>query len=253
RALLAGEIEVAMVQADVALWARQGQGPFAGEPGERNILALASLYPERLQIVTRPGADITSVMDLRGKSISLDEVGSGTLAAMKIVLQAYGLSEKDLRPAYLKPEFTVESLATGRLDGFCLMSGVPAQAVTDVAERGIRLVPVDRHTAKAINAAHPYLVPGIIPDGAYPGVPETPTIEVNALLVVAGTMADDLAYDLTQDLWSERTLDLLDSAHVQGRFVTLDSALNGLSIPLHPGARQYYQDQGLIGEADPRP
>lgn len=246
RALLAGEIEAGLVQADVAHRALHKQEPFAEVDGADRVRAVASLYPERLQILTRRDAGIRRIQDFRGKSLSLDEVGSGTLAVMRIVLAAHGLGEKDFDPVYLKPEFTQERLASGKLQGFSLMAGAPAKAIADLMGQDYFLVPVEPQIAAQISQAYPYLTAGHIPEGAYQGVPQTPTLEVHALLLVRDDMSEELVFALTEALWNEQTQALLREAHPQGRFVTLDSALSGLSIPLHPGAQKFYEAKGLL-------
>jgi len=115
RALASGEIEAGIVQADVASWAFQGEQIFAGDESVKAVRAVASLYPEKFQIVTRRDANIRSVSDLRWKRISIDEIGSGTLMVVRIVLDAYGLSEKDMYPMYLKPDFTDDKIAIIRI------------------------------------------------------------------------------------------------------------------------------------------
>lgn len=246
RALVAGEIEAGLVQADVASWAYKGEQVFSGEESTKVVRAVASLYPEKLQIVTRGEAGIRSVLDLRGKRISIDEVGSGTLMVMRIVLDAYGLSEKELLPVYLKPEFIDDKMVRGELQGFVVMAGVPMAAVKRVVDLGLFFVPIDREMALGINAKHPYLVPGEIPTGVYPEVPETPTLQVHALLVVNSAMPQDLVYQVTAALWSEQTLSLLKAGHPQGKAITLPTALKGISIPLHPGAERFYREHGML-------
>jgi uncharacterized protein len=246
RALLAGEIEIGLVQADVAHRALHGEEPFTQIEGTERVRALASLYPERLQILTRRDAGIRRIQDFRGKSLSLDEIGSGTLAVMRIVLAAHGLGEKDFDPVYLKPEFTQERLIGGKLQGFSLMAGTPAKAIADLMNQDYFLVPVEPEIAAQISQTYPYLAAGHIPEGAYQGVPQTPTIEVHALLLVRDDMNEELAFALTETLWNEQTQALLRAAHPQGSFVTLDSALNGISIPLHPGAQRFYENKGLL-------
>lgn len=206
---------------------------------------MASLYPEMFQIVTRLDANVRSVPDLRGKRISIDEIGSGTLSVMRIVLAAYGLSEEDLQPVYLKPEFTHEKIRSGELLGFVIMGGTPVEAVTRVMDIGLALAPIDHQTAMRINAQFPYLAPGEIPAGVYSGVSATPTIQVYALLVVSSTLPDELVYRLTQILWSPRMRKLLQSGHPQGASITLASALKGIPIPLHAGAENFYREQGM--------
>ncbi|MBU1696210.1 MAG: TAXI family TRAP transporter solute-binding subunit, partial [Proteobacteria bacterium] len=203
--------------------------------------AIASLYPEKFQIVTRRDAKVQSVNDLRGKHISIDEIGSGTLAVLRIVLETHGLNEKDLKPVYLKPVFTQDKIVSGELQGFVMMAGVPMEAVTQLLSTGISLVPIAPNMASLIEAKYPYLVPGKISAGIYPGIPDTPTIQVHALMVVNKTMDEELVYKITAALWSEQTLSMLKAGHLQGKSITPDTALAGISIPLHPGAKKYYQ------------
>ncbi len=246
QALARGEVEAGLVQADVALWALRGEGPFAQEPG-KPVRALASLYPEHLQILIRKDVKIRSVKDFRGKAISLDETGSGTLAVMRIVLAAHGLSENDFNPVYLKPEFSTERLAQGKLHGISLVAGIPAQAIAVVAGDEYSLVPIDPEISAAITRQYPYLAPGTIPANTYPGNNKAvPTLEVNALLLVLEDLDEDLAYAITAAIWDEKTQAMLRDAHPQGRSVTLESALHGLSVPLHPGAIRFYQEQSLL-------
>jgi TRAP transporter TAXI family solute receptor len=241
-----GEIEAGIVQADVAAWSVRSEHAFAGDKRVRDVRAVASLYPEKFQIVTRRDANIRNVMDLRGKRISIDEIGSGTLAVMRIVLEAHGLSEKDLLPVYLKPVFTHDKMVKGDLQGFVMMAGAPMEAVTQLLKIGISLVPIAPEMASLIGKRFPYLVPAKIPAGVYPGIPDTPTLQVHALLVVSSAMHDDLVYQVTAALWSEQTLSLLKSGHPQGKSITPQTALTGISIPLHPGAERFYREHDMM-------
>lgn len=253
RTVASGEIELGIVQADVAAWAFRSEYVFAGDKSVGVVRAIASLYPEKFQIVTRRDANIRNVLDLREKRISIDEIGSGTLSVMRIVLEAHGLSEKDLLPVYLKPVFTQDKMVKGDLQGFVMMAGVPMEAVTQLSDIGISLVPIAPEMALRISARFPYLVPGKIPAGVYPGIPDTPTVQVNALLVVSSAMHEDLVYQVTASLWSERTLSLLKRGHPQGKSITLQTALVGISIPLHPGAERFYREHGMLQKGTPSP
>jgi len=253
RTVASGEIELGIVQADVAAWAFRSEHVFAGDKSARGVRAVASLYPEKFQIVTRRDANIRNVLDLRGKRISVDEIGSGTLSVMRIVLEAHGLSEKDLSPVYLKPVFTHDKMVKGDLQGFVMMAGAPMEAVTQLYDIGISLVPIAPEMALRISSRFPYLIPGKIPAGVYSGIPDTPTVQVHALLVVSATMHEDLVYQATASLWSERTLSLLKRGHPQGKSITPQTALVGISIPLHPGAERFYREHRMFKKGTPSP
>ena len=82
--------------------------------------------------------------DLRGKRVSLDEPGSGTLVDARLILAAYGLSEKDLKAEYLPAQQVADALKEGAIDAFFNVSGWPQSAVADLAATvGIELVPID--------------------------------------------------------------------------------------------------------------
>jgi TRAP transporter TAXI family solute receptor len=251
QALARKEIEAGLVQADVAFQALEGKGPFSEK--KSCLRAIASLYPERLQVLVRRDAGIRHFKDLKRKAVSLDESGSGTLAVMRVALDAHGLTETDLKPVYLKPEFTLESLIQGRLDGISLMSGTPAPAFEEIMGPDFTLVPIEPRVAKTIHGAHPYFLPAVIPAGTYPGVPDIPTLEVYALLLVREDIDADLVYDLTETLWSDHTQQLLRSAHSLGRAVTMTSALHGLTEALHPGAVRFYRELGGLPKGDAIP
>src|SRR5207248_3078811 len=70
-------------------------------------------------------------------------------------------------------------------------------------------------------------------------------------LVNAGTDSD-LVYAITQSLWNQDTRRLLDGLDPLGKKITLDHALNGVSVPLHDGAARFYQERGLPVENAPR-
>ncbi len=246
RAVIAGELEAGMVQADIAALAYSRQGDFAGLPDTAKVRAIAALYSEKFQLVVRKDAGIDTFHDLKGKRISVDELGSGSRAIMDIVLEAYGMDENDLLPLYLKPAFTEDKMKSGQLQGFAIMAGAPNVAVSKLLDIGISLLPMDAHVIAAVSQRYKYLTPGKIGGDIYPDVPETPTLESYALLVVSDKMSDEIAYAVTEGLFSPETIKLLQEGHPLGKDISLDSALRGVSIPLHPGAERFYRDRGMV-------
>lgn len=242
RTVTNGELEAGLVQADIASYAYKKEREFASEPNSMKLRAIASLYSEKYQMVVRNDAAIDSFEDLKGKRISVDETGSGTRLVTDIVLAEYGLTEDDLLPQYLKPVFTEDKMKDGQLQGFAMMAGTPMTAVSKLLPIGVHLLAIDPAVAQKITKKFPYLTPGTIARDEYPGIPETPTIGVYALLVVSSDMADDTAYALTETLFSQKTRELLVQGHPQGKNISPASALTGISIPLHPGAQRFYEN-----------
>lgn len=247
RSVAAGELEAALVQADVATWAYQGKEMFGDDPRLMGLRAVASLYPESLHIVVRRDLAIHSVAGLRGLRISLDEPGSGTLVESRIVLAAYGLAEADVHPEFVKPGLAGARMLDGHLDGFMVMAGYPADSVKQLLGRtAIDLVPIEPGVAEVIRAGNPFLRAATIPAGTYDGVGAVPTLEVMAQLLVDASLSDAWVYAITRALWGDRVQRLLHNGHPKGRLIVLEHALDGLAIPLHPGAARFYREAGLL-------
>lgn len=263
-AIGAGQLESALVQSDVAYWAYSGTGvpPRPCRPGKvpaaaiaalkrqgpiADLRAIAGLYPEDVHVVVRGDGAIRSLADLKGKRVGLGEPESGTLADARLVLEMAGLSECELQPQYQRLSQAAESLASGDIDAFFVVGGAPVPAIFDVASLvPIRLLPIQDELLHRLVARFPLFAADEIAAGTYPGVDTAvATASVTALWVVRADIDDDLVFAVTQALWREPTRRLLETSHPAGRRIRLATALNDVSIPLHPGAARYYSSIGV--------
>jgi TRAP transporter TAXI family solute receptor len=247
RMIAAGQIESGIAQSDIVGWAYAGTGIFASDGPMKNLRAIASLFPESLQLVVRGDSSIRTVADLKGKHISLGQMGSGTLADARIVLGAAGLTEKDITVEYLRPSAAAANIIDGSLDGFFLIGGAPVPAIHELAAASpIRLIPIGNEVLAKMRQSSSSHRRSVIPAGTYPGVDvEIPSIGFNALWIVSVDASDDLIYEITKALWNEATQRLLEAHNAMGKQVRFDNALDGLSVPVHPGAARFYREAGL--------
>jgi len=252
--LRSGAVEAGLAQADIAYWAYTGTGSFTGKPAFEALRSIGMLYSEAVQLVVRADGGVNTVADLKGKAVSLGEEGSGTLVEARVILDAFGLKEAEMKPAYLKPGTAADRLAKGELDAFFMVGGFPVSAVSDVAARvPIRLVPLDGEMAAHLRARQRFFTELTIPADSYPGVPATPTLGVGAELLVRANLDTDLIHGVTKALWHENTRRLLVEGHPKGRSFDPTKAVANVSVPLHPGAERYYREVGLTGNAANEP
>lgn len=241
-----GLVESGFCQSDVVFWAYNGVGIFEGVQPRRDLRLIANLYPEVLQIVVRNDSGISTIADMRGKRVSLDVEGSGTLVDSRIVLDAYGIRESELDVAHVPHGTAVSMLRAGELDAFFLIAGYPTNSVYDLVEEGLAtLVPLADSEAINLMADHPFFALSVVPEGTYDGLPHITTLAIGAQWIVGADADDDLIYGITQALWNENSRALLDSGHPVAHQIKLANALSGATIPLHPGARRYYEEAGL--------
>jgi uncharacterized protein len=249
----AGQIESGFAQADLAAWAYNGANMFAAAPPLRRLRAIASLFPSAAHLVVRADSPIRSLADLRGKSISLGEVGSGSAADAAVLLAAAGFGEKDLTRKNLRPGPAAEQLKAGTLDVFFLVGGYPVPAIRDLAAAiPIRLLPIEGKIINAVRKDFSFYRLTEIPAGSYPGVDvDTPSLGFSVLWLVNADVDSDLVYAITQSLWHQTTAKLFAALDPIGKTIRLERALDGLSVPLHPGAARFYREAGMALDSAP--
>ncbi|HEX2114740.1 MAG TPA: TAXI family TRAP transporter solute-binding subunit [Alphaproteobacteria bacterium] len=245
--IVGGSMESGFSQADINYWAYTGTGLYEGKPKVEELRAIANLYPESIHVMVRKGLGVKSVKDLKGKRVSIDEPGSGTLVNAKAILAAYGLSERDIRPEYLKQQQSAEKLKDGSLDAFFQTTGYPQGTIVELATSpGIDILPLAGPEADKLRAQFRFFAPDEIPAGVYKDVPATKTLAVGAQWVTSAKIDAGLVYEVTKALWSDKTRAALDSGHAKGKSIRKETALLGVGIPLHPGAERFYKEAGLL-------
>jgi len=247
RMVASDQIESGIAQSDVVSWAFAGTGVFADEGPIKTLRAIASLFAESLHLVVPAAGPIQTLADLKGRRISLGQTGSGTLVDARIVLAASGLTEQDLSAEYLRSGTAAANLSEGTLEGFFLIGGVPLPAVRALAATTpIRLIPIPDDVLSKMQEKYGPYDRSVIPADTYPGVGvATSTVGFHALWVVSAEASDDLIFAITKALWNEATQRLLVAHDPIGKDVRLEHALDGLSVPLHPGALRFYRQAGL--------
>ena len=107
-------------------------------------------------------------------------------------------------------------------------------------------MPIDGPEIEKLIKQYSFFSSEEIPDGAYKNVAGVKTVSVNAIWATSSKQPDPLIYSITAALWNSNTRKLLDSGHAKGRAIRLETALQGLGIPLHAGAEKYYRERDLI-------
>ena len=245
-AIASGAAESGFSQSDVASWAFTGTGVYEGKGKVDDLRAIANLYAETVHIVVKKGV-AKSIADLKGKRISIDEPGSGSLINAKAILANAGIKDGDYKAENLKPGPSAEKLKDGGIDAFFITGGYPLAAVTELATTtGIELLAIEGAEADKLLASAKFFAADSIPDSAYKDVKGVKTVSVGAQWVTSSKIPADLVYAITKALWSDATRASLDAGHAKGKAIQKATALAGLGIPLHDGAAKFYKEAGLL-------
>jgi len=239
------EIESAFVAADILDAAFSGKNQFDGKP-LKNLRALGALYPEQVQLVTAAKSNIRSFRDLKGKSISSGSPGSGQWQLLGDLLEAHGMTRKDIGEDLSSFAQSIDKIKDGNLTASLITAGAPTASVTDLANtHEVRIVPLAGPEIEALRKKQPYYAQVQLPANTYKG--QTAPVDTLAVMAIWAThdgLSTDLAYAVTKALF-ENT-DILGQVHPKGKEITLKTALQSVSIPLHPGAERFYKEKGVL-------
>ena len=242
RSVNAGQFESGLAQADVVYASFWSKGVFDGAPPLDRVRVIANLYREAIHLVARYDSDINSVEDLRNKRVSLDIPGSGTHADAIAILEAFGLDPADIQLRETDASTAADQILDDRLDAFFLISGPPNPSVTNLADRGaIRLIPINGEPAEKLIRENNFFSPITLPAQLYKYSGEIETLGVGASWIVNETVDDDLVYEILRALFNPANSERLRPAtgHIS---LSIDDA----PIFLHPGAKRYYLEAGMI-------
>nr|WP_233469524.1 TAXI family TRAP transporter solute-binding subunit [Neorhizobium petrolearium] len=242
--LQAGRGEIAFSLGDSVQAAWEGNTE-AGFPGKLDKLrGIAAIYPNYIQVVASADSGVKTLADLKGKSLSVGAPKSGTELNARAIFEAAGMSYKDLgKTEYLPFAESVELIKNRQLDATLQSAGLGVASIRDLATSlKINVVAIPKAEVEKIGA--PY-IPAVIPAGTYEGqTAEVETAAVGNFLITHSGVSDETVYQMTKLLFEN--LPKLTAAHAAAKAIDPKKALDGMPVPLHPGAERYYKEIGLM-------
>ena len=241
------EADLAIVQNDVMYYAYTGTDLFEEEGAYETFSSVAGLYDETIQIVTCSDS-IASVADLKGKTVSVGDAGSGVEFNAKQILEAYDMTFDDINVVNASFGDSADSLKDGKIDAAFIVAGAPTTAVVDLATtKAIHLVQLDEEHIKTLQYKYDFYTATTIPAGTYDGVEEdATTVSVRATLIASNNVSEDAVYELLKAMFDNQ--EALIAGHAKFEFLNLEDAVKGISVPFHAGAKKYYEEQGVTVE-----
>lgn len=250
RQIGSGQLQMGLTQSNIAWYAYHGSGiaAFEGKP-ERVLRGMLMLYPEVIHILVRRLAGISSVADLRGKRVYVGDTGSGTVEDVNNVLAAAGLTTGDLRAAVRgNAGDAVNLLVDAQIDALFYTVGVGARAIAQALDSGqVDLLDVPAQLLAALHGRFPFYTALTLPAGTYRGIAHpVSTITLRAMLVTTSSLPADAVQGFMDTVFVnnlERFYDKTPNPNLK-RYFKLETALEGMPIPLHAGAEAFFRARG---------
>ena len=241
----ANQAQMSILQSDVLNYAHNGSGGETMFDGaaDKNSLWVAGVYNETVQLVTAPS--ITSIEDLRGKTVCVGDVGSGTALNAAQVLEAYGMTFDDIKVMYDSFSGGAEALKNGQCDAAFTVSGAPTPALTDLATAyNFNMPSLSDEAVSYLTTNYPFLVQDNLPANNYTCVAdETVCVAVKAVFTASKDLSEDVVYEITKAMFDSQSE--LAGAQAKFGFLSPEGAVAG-SFDLHPGAEKYYKEIGVL-------
>ena len=258
RMLQAGDAELAILPAVVGHGARLGIGSFAGEPPETGFRAIATLWQDALHLVVREGDVTTGTIDdlarLKDPKVYLGENSSGVVDINRLLFKDLGMDvDRTFVPTPIADGDGISAMKRGDVDAISATMRPPETMFNGAFEggdSGLRLLDVTENQLIRANSNHWLWTPYVIPADTYPGQNEDIwTIATANHLVARADVDSDVIYAVTKSMFEN--LAYLKRVDPLMADLSLESALAGMAMPLHPGALRYYEEVGLISRSAP--
>ncbi|MCR5108364.1 MAG: TAXI family TRAP transporter solute-binding subunit [Lachnospiraceae bacterium] len=233
-----GDFQLGFTQSDVMAYAWDGVKSFEKDGPTHDFRVLGGLYDETVQLFTMSD-DINSVYDLKGKSVSIGDIGSGVYFNAMDVLAAADITLDDINPQYQSFEASKEAMKDGKIQAAFVVAGAPTTAITELATtNGVKVINIDGELRDKIISDCAYYSPLQIPAETYPGQSEpVETITVKATLIVSAALDEDTVYNMTAAIFDHAEDISIENA--KGKELDINKAVEGMAAPFHKGAARY--------------
>ncbi len=245
--IMAGRFHIGIAQSDKQYQAYKGLKEWQEKGPQKNLRAVFSLHPESLTLCAAADADIWAIQDLKGKRVNIGNPGAGLRGNTIDALTAVGINhETDIIAESHKAPEAPGLLQEGKIDAFFYTVGHPSGAFKEATEgeRKVRFISITG--VETLLAKYPYYAKSVVPIRFYPGAENDSDVEtfgVKATVVTSSKVPENVVYNLTKAIFEN--VHGFKNMHPAFHGLTKKGMLEGLSAPIHPGAKRYYKEAGL--------
>ena len=246
------EVQFAILQGLYGSYAWNGTGPIKAEGPQSGLRAVTMLWQnvEHLTINKKFAKTGTAsdMVAMKGETLSLGKKNSGTLGSNTVLLGNLGADvEKDFNLIYVGYGPSADAMQNGQAAGMSTPAGAPVSAVTKaLANMGDDIVVLDftDEQMKQADGGMELWTRYVIPAGTYPSqAKDINTIAQPNFLAARADVDEDAVYQITKAIYEN--LPFLNAIHGATKVMSVEKAIAGLPMPLHPGAAKYYQEVGI--------
>lgn len=244
--MLDGDAEIAIAMQDAVMQAYQGTQAYKDKEPAKDLRAMMRLWPNYVQLVTTSDTGIKSVKDLVGKRVGVGAPNSGVEINARMILESYGITYDDITPDYLAYGEAIENMKNKQCDAVFVTSGLPNATVMELGvQYDMVVVPIDGEGRDKLVEEYPYYAKTVIPADTYNNKEDIEGVFVYNIMLVRGDLPDNVVYDMLEGIF--KNISTIKSSHnAADKNIDITFGVDDVQLPLHPGAEQFWKDQGYI-------
>lgn len=252
RLLREGEAQFAIIQGLYGAYAAAGTGPLAEAGAQENLRSVSMLWQNVEHFIVAADAATTGTIDdmvaLKGEAMAMGRQNSGTIGSNAAILSGFGVDiNTDYELVFGGYGPSAEALQNGQVKGIGAPAGVPVGAVSQLmaaAGDNVKLLNFTDDQIVTANSGLELWTKYIIPAGTYPSQDEdVTTIAQPNFLATSADLSEENVYLITKTMYEN--LPFLQAIHPATKAMSIEAAIAGLPLPLHPGAARYYAEVGV--------
>jgi hypothetical protein len=247
-AIAAGELDMGVAQSDWQYHAYNGTSKFADKGPNKELRAVFSVHPEPFTVVARNDSGVTDFMQLKGKRVNIGNPGSGQRGTMEVLMGVLGWTNDDFKLASeLKAAEQSSALCDNKIDAMVYTVGHPNGSIKEATTScDAVIVSVTGMAVEKLVNDNDYYRMATIPGGMYRGTAtDTRTFGVGATFVSSTKVPEKVIYEIVKAVFEN--FDSFKKLHPAFGVLKKEEMIkDGLSAPLHDGAKKYYKEAGLM-------
>lgn len=246
RRVNSGDAEMGLSFASDAHEGYFGLEQFKEKPST-NIRAIGVVFFGVAHAITYADSGIKTASDLVGKRVAVGNPGSGTFASAERVFRALGIWDKITRIPLLGAQ-AGDAMADGKVDAFFWTGPEPDRVTMEAAtKKPVRAIDIYTPATKTdFFKQFPYFARYVFPANAYKGITEdTSTVGIPVIWYANKDVAPALVQKMTAAAYSKEGNVHMVTVHAGAKDMVPQKALQGVTIPLHKGAEDYWKAAGV--------
>ncbi|WP_209125834.1 TAXI family TRAP transporter solute-binding subunit [Alkalihalobacillus sp. BA299] len=239
------EVDIAVTQSPMAVAGLNGTEPYKQQ--NDNIATLFNgLSKGIFQLVVMESSGINSVADLKGKKVVLGPSGGGAINVITDILSVYDLGVDDLDPTYVAYNEGITMLSDNNVDAVIVQSAAPAPAIKELeaSKNEFKLISIEPDKLEVLLEKYSYLDQIELSQDMYATKNATNTVYLTNMMIVRKDLDEEFVYNLTKSIFEN--IQQVQASHPAAKELSLELQAKKAPIPLHPGAKRYFEEQGVI-------